>query len=302
MRIFVTGGTGFIGSFLVRELLEHGHQVAVLLRPGTDPWRVSEQLPHLTTIVGDLGNIEALRNSLCAFQPDAVAHLAWRGVGNTDRNSPTQAHNIPDTLDLAVLGIETGAKVFVGAGSQAEYGPYPRRISETDVPSPTTMYGRAKLAAGTMTGQLCAERGARFAWLRIFSTYGPTDAPYWLIPNMIQTLRKGNRMSLTKCEQRWGFLHARDAAAAFRLALTRENGQGVFNLGSSDAPPLNETVMSLRNLVNPEAELGFGDIAYRPDQVMILQADISRLEALGWRPQIELQQGLSETVKWYNAQ
>lgn len=301
MRMFVTGATGFIGSFLVRELLAHGHQVAVLLRPGADPWRIFEQLPQLTTIAGDLDSMEALRGPLSAFQPDAVAHLAWRGVGNTDRNSPMQAHNIPDTLDLAVLGIEAGAKVFVGAGSQAEYGPYARRISERDVPGPTTLYGRAKLAAGTMTGQLCAERGARFAWLRIFSTYGPTDAPNWLIPSMIRTLRDGNRMSLTKCEQRWGFLHARDAAAAFRLALTRDEWQGVFNLGSSEAPPLSETVSSLRDLVNPEAELGFGDIPYRPDQVMILQADISRLEALGWRPQIGLQEGLSETVKWYNA-
>ena len=108
-------------------------------------------------------------------------------------------------------------------------------------------------------------------------------------------------MSLTQSEQRWGFLHARDAASAFRLAITREDAEGVFNLGSYEAPPLRETVTALRDLVNPNADLGFGDIPYRPDQVMILQADISRLEALGWRPQIGLQEGLSETVTWYNA-
>jgi UDP-glucose 4-epimerase len=108
-------------------------------------------------------------------------------------------------------------------------------------------------------------------------------------------------MSLTRCEQQWGFLHARDAASAFRLAITREDAAGVFNVGSYEAPPLRETVITLRDLVNPNADLGFGDIPYRPDQVMILQADISRLEALGWRPQIGLLEGLSETVTWYNA-
>jgi UDP-glucose 4-epimerase len=301
MRIFITGATGFLGSYLVADLIGHGHQVGVLLRPGSDPWRIEEQLSLLTAITGDFDDIDSIRGPLTAFQPDAVAHLAWRGVGNADRNSPIQAHNIPDTLDLAALCIEAGARVFVGAGSQAEYGPYLRTIRESDVPNPTALYGRAKLAAGAMVGQLCAECGVRFAWLRIFSTYGPKDAPDWLIPSMIRTLKEGKRMSLTQCEQRWGFLHARDAASAFRLAITRGDAEGVFNLGSSEAPPLRKTVTALRDLVNPNANLGFGDIPYRPDQVMILQADISRLEALGWRPQIGLAQGLSETVTWYNA-
>jgi nucleoside-diphosphate-sugar epimerase len=55
----------------------------------------------------------------------------------------------------------------------------------------------------------------------------------------------------------------------------------------------------LRDLVNPSAELGFGDVPYRPDQVMVLKADISRLAALGWKPAIDLASGLKEMVAWY---
>lgn len=300
MRIFLTGATGFLGSYLVADLIAAGHEVGILLRPGADSWRLAECLSDLTVIEGDFDGLDEIEAPLRDYKPEAVAHLGWRGVGNTDRNSPVQARNILDTVDLASMCVSCGVKVLVGAGSQAEYGPYPRTIRENDTPNPTTLYGRAKLAAGGMAGQLCAEHGVRFAWLRIFSTYGPKDAPGWLIPSMIKTLREGRRMQLTACEQRWSFLHARDAAAAFRLALTRSDAAGLFNLGNPEAPPLRDTIMTLRNLVNPGADLGFGDIPYRPDQVMILQPNVDRLEALGWQPKVALEAGLSETVSWHD--
>jgi UDP-glucose 4-epimerase len=301
MRIFVTGASGFLGAYLVADLLEQGHEVAVLLRPASSHWRLDELRRRLHVMEGAFEEMDALKPTLQAFAPDAVAHMAWRGVGGADRNSPVQAINVSDTVRLAELSMEAGAKVFVGAGSQAEYGPYDRPIREDDVARPTTLYGMAKLAAGSMATRLCEERGLRAAWLRIFSTYGPKDADYWLIPSIIRNLRSGQPMALTRCEQRWGFLHARDAAKAFRVALENADARGIYNLGSPDAPPLKETVTRLRDLVDPTAVLGFGEVPYRPDQVMVLSADVSRMSALGWKPGVLLDQGLRETVAWYDA-
>lgn len=301
MRVFVTGASGFLGSYLVADLLARGHEVAVLLRPDSASWRLAEAYDRLHVIPGALEHLDGLRGPLLAFAPQAVVHMAWRGVAGRDRNSPLQAANVTDTVGLAELATEAGAKAFVGAGSQAEYGPYDRAIREDDVPRPTTLYGMAKLAAGSMAMRLCEERGLRAAWLRIFSTYGPKDADYWLIPSMIRNLRSGQHMALTACEQRWGFLHARDAAAAFRLAVTHDAARGILNVGSPEAPPLRETVSRLRDLVDPGASLGFGELAYRPDQVMILAADVSRMLALGWKPEVPLDQGLRETVDWHDA-
>lgn len=301
MRIFVTGASGFLGSYLVADLLERGHEVAVLFRPESASWRLAEAYGGVHVIPGALEHLGGLREPLGAFAPEAVVHMAWRGVAGSDRNSPVQATNVADTVALVELAAEAGAKIFVGAGSQAEYGPYDRAIREDDTPRPTTLYGMAKLAAGSMALRLAEERGLRAAWLRIFSTYGPKDADYWLIPSMIRNLRSGQHMALTACEQRWGFLHARDAAAAFRLAVTHADARGIFNVGSPDAPPLRETVTRLRDLVDPDASLGLGELAYRPDQVMVLAADVSRMLALGWKPEVPLDEGLRETVKWHDA-
>lgn len=302
MRILLTGATGFLGSYVAADLIAGGHDVAVLQRPQSDSWRLAPLRERLAIVIGTLGDIPGLRPALEAFRPEGIVHLGWEGVGNMDRDKPVQARNVPHTLELAALAADVGARAFIGAGSQAEYGPYHRAIGEEDIPRPTTLYGMAKLAAATMAGHLCEQRQLRFAWLRIFSTYGPKDADYWLIPSLIRTLRKGQRMPLTACGQKWGFLHARDAATAFRIVLTNESATGIFNLGSPDAASLKEVVTRVRDLVNPTAELGFGDIAYRPDQVMVLSAKIERLWALGWRPTVPLDEGLRETVEWYAAQ
>ncbi len=299
MRIFVTGATGFLGSYVAQELIRSGHEVAALVRPGADTWRIAALLGRLHVVPGSLANTASFSAELADFRPDAVVHLAWQGVLGAARNDPEQAANIVQTVALVQLAAELGASTFVGAGSQAEYRPYSRAITEQDETRPTTLYGRAKLAAGKMAEQVCIERVVRFAWLRVFSTYGPKDAPQWLIPSTIASLKRGERVALTKGEQRWGFLHARDAAAAFRVAVENAGARDVYNLGADEAPRLRDTIETVRSIMGSTTELGFGDVPYRPDQVMVLQADVTKLRSLGWSPTVALADGLRETVAWH---
>jgi UDP-glucose 4-epimerase len=301
MRILITGATGFLGSYLAADLIEAGHEVSVFVRPNSDSWRLEGFEHRLRFVDGRLEDEDSVRSALMQVRPQAIAHLAWSGVGNVDRNRPIQAQNVPLTVTLADMAAEFGVEAFVGAGSQAEYGPHQSIIREDTNTRPTTLYGHAKLAAGNMVLHLARDRRMRCVWMRIFSTYGPKDADYWLIPSMIRTLQRGQRMQLTACEQRWSFLHAKDAAAAFRLALTNSRASGIYNVGSAKAPLLRETVIALRDMVAPGAELGFGELPYRSDQVMILQPDVQRLASLGWRENISLTDGLVETAEWYNA-
>ena len=81
MRILITGSTGFVGSYLIRELLDRGHYVGAIIRPESDAWRISEVRERVRFIVGSLDDISALRSAIAAFEPDAIAHLAWWGSG-----------------------------------------------------------------------------------------------------------------------------------------------------------------------------------------------------------------------------
>lgn len=299
MKIFVTGASGFIGSNLCRDLVAAGHDVAVLVRdPGA--WRIASLVDRLVVIQGDLSSQDEWQHQLTAFAPEAIAHLAWLGVGGGDRNSVGQVANIAWTADLFDLARRSGAHTFLALGSQAEYGPHDRVISPSTPTNPTSLYGEVKLATCRIVEKLAASADLRFIWMRVFSTYGPGDHAYWMIPSMIRALLNGERPALTAGEQLWDFLHVRDAARAMRLAIESPAASGIYALGSGDAPSLRGTIECVRDSIDPQLPLGFGDVPYRPDQVMRLQADVTRLrDDLGWRAEVPLTEGLAETVDWY---
>jgi nucleoside-diphosphate-sugar epimerase len=116
---------------------------------------------------------------------------------------------------------------------------------------------------------------------------------------MTLRLLAGEKPALTKGEQMWDYIYVDDAAAAV-MSLIDSNAVGVFNLGSGQAHPLRAIVTMIRDLINPVLPLGIGEIPYRPDQVMHLEADITALtRATAWRPKMSLAQGLQLTVNWY---
>lgn len=297
-RIFITGATGFVGSFLTRQLVDTGREVAILLRPTSDCWRIADILDRVHIIEGTMENVAGFAPKLADFRPDAVAHLAWRGVTNQFRNDASQTLNVGESIALYSSACASGCERFVGMGSQAEYGPVSARLDEKVPTRPTTVYGAAKLSTALMLDRLAEADGLSFAWLRLFSSYGPKDDLSWLIPYMALKLMGGERPALTPGEQIWDYIYVEDAAAAVAAALD-SSATGFFNLGSGEGRPLRSIIETVRDLIDPSLALGFGEIPYRPDQVMHLEANITALKtATGWEPQIPLEEGLARTIDW----
>ena len=301
MRCFVTGSTGFIGSHLVRLLLKHDVEVAVLIRPTSNPWRIKDIICRLHTINGDIVNIENSGTAIRDFAPNIVFHLGWHGGNSYNyQNDRSQIFkNLYGSLELVQIAKEAGSQRWIGLGTSVEYGKYEIPITESLRPIPNTLYGISKYCtclAAQKLSQLC---GIDFVWLRPFWIYGPYDDPLRMIPSVILTLLQGKRPALTLGEQGWDYLYIEDAVEAiWQVAITPE-AQGVFNLGSGKAHMIKSIVEQIRDLIDHNLPLGFGEVSYRPNQMMHLQADISRLQhATGWSPQVSLDEGLRRTVEW----
>lgn len=301
-RVFVTGGSGFVGSAVVTELVRSGRSVAVLLREQSNVRRLRPVLDRVTVVHGELATATDLEAPLKQFRPQAVLHLAWSGVKGADRNSSMQPYNIIAAASLFRVAADTGCTYFLGLGSQAEYGPAAGKLNEQAPTHPTTLYGAAKLATYLILDRMAATSGTKFGWLRLFSSYGCDDDPSWLIPYLINTLLQGRRPSVTAAQQLWDFVHVEDVARAV-ISSMDALAAGIFNVGSGRAVPLRAVIETIRDLIDPDLPIGFGEQPYRSDQVMHLEADISALRVhAGWEPRVALERGLAQVVAWHRAQ
>ena len=301
LHCFLTGATGFIGSHLTRALLARNHRVTALIRPGANLDRIADCVTRIDVIEGSLDDYEHLRSVLVGRRFDAVCHLAWAGVTAEHRNDFEQlTWNVTRSLELWSLLQSAGCATWLSIGSQAEYGLYSGIIHENFPPAPVTAYGTAKLALCLLTGRLCAMAGMRFVWLRLFSAYGPADDDRHMVPSLVRALLRRERYPLTVGEQVWDFLYIEDVVAAFVKSLESPAAEGVFNLASGAPVRLRDFMEAIRDQIDHSLPLDIGDLPYRPDQVMHLEGDVSRLRlAIGWSPRIDWIEGVRRTVDWY---
>lgn len=292
-KIIVTGATGCVGSAIVRRALAQGLEVTCIVHEGSKRLSNLPQDEKVRIVECNLSNCISLN---LEDKYDAFIHMAWEKTFGISRDdAEVQARNIQYTLDACHLAKRCGCKVFVGAGSQAEYGVQSVDLTPSLSCNPESGYGIAKYAAGKLSAMLCKSLGMRQNWVRILSVYGPNDGENTLISYVIRELKAGHSPELTKCEQIWDYLYADDAGDAI-LAIAEKGIDGkAYPLGSGKGRRLSEYIEDIRKAINPDVEVKYGIKGYYPHQPMHLVADISELtQDTGWSPSLNFNEG----IKW----
>lgn len=288
-----------IGTALINECIKKGIEVYAVLRASSGKKMRLPESEKLHMVDCSLEELETLPQKIME-KCDTFYHIAWGNTGE-NRNSSTelQSRNIAYTLAAVKAAYALGCRRFIGAGSQAEYGPMDvDKISPDSPVNPTTPYGAAKLASGQLARMLCKELGMECIWPRIFSAYGIYEKETTMVASGLRKMLAGEKTSFTPALQRWDYLFSADAGRAYYLIGEKGKDGAVYCVGSGKAAPLKNYIEIMAELTGAE-ETGIGVRPYPVGAVMNLCADISSLTAdTGFVPEYTFREGIRETITW----
>ncbi|MEM2093848.1 MAG: SDR family oxidoreductase [Candidatus Bathyarchaeia archaeon] len=299
--ILVTGGAGFIGSHLVRKLLELGFKVRVLDNLSTGKKNnLAGILGQLDFIKGDVRNIHVLEEAVQGV--DAIFHLAALTDVHESLEKPTLYHEVNCTGTLNMLEAAKGkVKKLVYASTAAVYGnPQKLPISETDTLNPISPYAASKLSAENYCMAYLRSYGLKVTVLRLFNVYGPGQSGEGysgVIAKFIHRIKRGQPpIIFGDGTQTRDFIFIDDVVSFILRALERDVA-GVYNVGTGESTSIRYLAELILELMN-RRDLGVVFSDSRPEDVLHSIADMSKsLSILGYASNICLQEGLSRLLE-----
>ena len=300
-RALVTGGTGFVGSNLVRRLLQDGHEVGLLVREGHDPWRLADVSGQVRWISTNLESRDLVGAAAAEFRPQWVFHLAAHGAYSWQRDPQSILKtNVLGTANLLDACLKSGFEAFVNTGSSSEYGFKDHAPREDEALEPSSTYAVAKAAATLYCSQAARAAKARVATIRLYSVYGPWEEPQRFIPQLVARGLEGGLPPLASPDTARDYIYVSDVCDVYlRLARAAVEPGSVYNLGTGVQTTLSQAVEAARQVLGIAVEPTWKSMPDRRWDTSTWVADSSRIrERLGWSPKVELQQGLRLTADW----
>jgi UDP-glucose 4-epimerase len=304
-KVLITGGAGFIGSHLVRGLLDRGDRVRVLDNLSTGSKTNLTGL-DVEFIEGDIRDIAVVQESIKDVH--TIFHLAAfiSVAGSMDDPLTCYVVNLNGSLNVLLQASQAGVRRVVLASSAAVYGDSESIVAENYPLNPLSPYAASKLAMEQAAKLFSQSFNLETICPRFFNAYGPrqsSDSPYAAaIPKFIQVMSAGEPAIIHgDGQQTRDFVYVKDIVEALLLAADGDSiGGRVFNIAGGNAVPINDLVEILQGFFPEAPDPVFGPP--RQGDLLFSEADISLAErALGYRPRIDLQEGLRITVEWFRA-
>jgi len=287
MTILIAGATGFLGSYLLKSFVENNHKVIALKRSSSNTYRINDYLNQI--ILYDIDKIE-LASILKNYKIDIVINT----VTNYGRKD-TKISSILDTnlifgLKLLEESVNANVKAFINTDTLLD-----RNINAYAL-------SKAQLVDWM---QFVSNKNTKMINVKIEHMHGALDDEnkfiYWLINQLKHNVEK---IDLTTGKQKRDFIYIDDIVGAYKTIIDNINNLSTFEefeLGTGSSIKVKTFIekiyKELSNKQTLNTKLNFGAIAYRENENMNMQANISKLEILGWKPKVSIEDGIKKILK-----
>jgi UDP-glucuronate 4-epimerase len=310
MKILVTGGAGFIGSHVVRGLLQTGTTVAILddfndfYDPQIKRANVKAFNGHAEVIEADIRNASAMKDVVGRGGYDSIIHIAARaGVRPSVQNPSAYIEtNVVGTYNLLDAARLAGVGQFLLASSSSVYGMAGKVPFSEDLALPQTLspYAATKLAAEHLCGSYSHLYELAVVVMRFFTVYGPAQRPDLAIHKFTDSIYRGRPIQqFGDGTTRRDYTYVDDIVQGVLGALKyRRTPFEIFNLGENQTTTLTDLIVSIENALGKKAI-----IEHLPEQqgdMPLTCADIDKARALlGYHPRVKISEGIPKFVDWY---
>jgi nucleoside-diphosphate-sugar epimerase len=302
-RVLVTGGAGFIGSNLVRELLVRGDDVRVLDNFSTGS-RANLDGLDVDIVEGELRSYERVHNAVRGVE--VVYHLGALGSVPRSVQDPltSSAVNVEGTLNVLLAARDEGVRRVVFSSSSSIYGSATALpCSEDALPDPISPYGVAKLAAERYCVSFSrVYHGFETVVLRYFNVFGPRQSPLSqyaaVVPLFVTAIAAGRPVTVFgDGEQSRDFTYVENVVDATIRAGAADGANGsIFNVAAGSPGTVNVLADAIGRILDRAVAKEFRDP--RPGEIRNSWADVSRAErVLGYTPAVGLEEGLRRTIE-----
>lgn len=296
-NVIVTGANGFIGKTLVNTLLEKGYHVVALDVRFDDVLVNDERVTCVNVLNKEVSELKSeipIDEYMCFF------HLAWAGTSGPARaDYVVQLNNVKLACDYIKLCGVVGCKRVVYASSINEMETYEYLQSDEIEPSGGYIYGTGKLAAHLMGETVAKLNGIEFIPVIITNIYGVGEKSARMIYTSINKLVHKEHCSFTAGYQTYDFIYITDAINSIIAVAEKGKAFNRYYIGSGEPKPLREFLLEMRDIVDPEAEIGLGDIPFKGVDISYDQFDLRKVEReTDYVNKVSFVEGIKKTAEW----
>ena len=301
-EVLITGGCGFIGSEIVKQLSLIGANVTILDNLSSGKEKYIKKFPNVKLIIGDLVDYDLVKDVV--KNKEYIINTAALPFIPDSFHIPKKFFevNVNGTINMALATIkEKKAKRFVHISSSEIYGTAKYTPMDENHPTtPQSTYAVSKLAGERVVFTMHKEQNFTAVIIRPFNSFGPTITQPYIIPEIISQVERSDVIKLGNLNAKRDLTYVSDTANGIILSLVKEGIVGeVINIGSQRSYSIKDLVYLISDIMGKKVSIEIESSRFRPYDVDTLICNYERAnKILGWKPEVTVREGLKNTIEW----